>query len=408
MTPPRSLPILLDGATGSNLIERGLPAGVCVEEWVLENPQILINLQTEFVEAGSDILYAPTFSANRKKLAHYDLEEKTVDFNRRLVALSKEAAAGKALVAGDLSPTGEFVEPYGDMTFSEMKDVYKEQAAALNEAGVDLFVIETMMSLAEIRAAVLACRRYKKPVFVTVTVDEFGRTLTGATALSCLISLQGLGIAAFGLNCSHGPEKMADIIKELAPYAKIPLIAKPNAGQPDEDGHYDLSAEAMGKGILPLLESGVQITGGCCGNTPAHVAALRKALDSFDFSAVQIEKQDISLILANEQQVFFLSADGIESSEPISCTSDMADELLELAESNLDVITIDVVTAEDAYLFSQNAHMARLPVMFRSESASALKAALLSYHGRAMIDSKSSIPEEELQSIAEKYGAVIY
>lgn len=403
------LPLLLDGATGSNLIARGLPSGVCVEEWILDNPQVLIGLQREFIEAGSDVVYAPTFSANRIKLAHFGLEDKTADFNRRLVALSKEAAGGKALVAGDLSPTGEFVEPYGELSFSEMTDVYKEQAAALNEAGVDLFVIETMMSLAEIRAAVLACRKFGKPVFVTVTVDEYGRTLTGATALSCLISLQGLGVSAFGLNCSHGPDKMTDILKGIAPYARIPLIAKPNAGQPDEDGNYDLTPEGMAQGIVPLLQNGARIIGGCCGSTPAHVAALRRALDGFDFSAVSAEEQDVSLVLANEQQVFFLSADGIESSRPLECSLDMADELVELCdETSVDVITVELLSPEDAYLFSQNAHMARLPVMFRSESGPALKAALLSYHGRAMVDSSCELPREELCAIAAKYGAVLY
>ncbi|MBZ4671226.1 MAG: 5-methyltetrahydrofolate--homocysteine methyltransferase [Clostridiales bacterium] len=403
-----ALPILLDGATGSNLIERGLPAGVCVEEWILENPDVLIGLQKEFIEAGSNIIYAPTFSANRKKLEHYGLEEKTVEFNKRLVELSKKASAGRALVAGDISPTGDFVEPFGSMTFSEMIDVYKEQAGALKEAGVDLFVIETMMSLSEIRAAVIACRKFSLPIFVTITVDENGRTLTGATALSCLISLQEMGISAFGLNCSHGPDKMAEVIKEIAPFAKIPLIAKPNAGQPDECGRYGLSPEDMAKGMEELLKNGVTIAGGCCGSTPEHIAAIRKLLDGFDFSSVKIEKQDTGLMLANETQVFYLSADGLEASEPVVCGVDMADELLELSDSNLDVITIEVLSADDAYQFSQNSHMAKLPVMFKSDDPMALKSALLTYHGRAMVDGKSSIPEDELRKIAAKYGAILY
>lgn len=406
---PIRLPIVLDGATGSNLIARGLPAGVCVEEWILDNPDVLIGLQREFIESGADIIYAPTFSANRVKLSHFGLEDKVGEFNTRLVELSKKAAGGKALVAGDISPTGEFCEPFGDMSFTEMIDVYTEQASALKEAGVDLYVIETMMSLAEIRAAVIACRKFKLPIFVTVTVDEHGRTLTGATALSCLICLQGMGISAFGLNCSHGPDKMAEIMAELNRYSKIPLIAKPNAGQPDEDGNYNLSPEEMGKDFLPLLENGARIFGGCCGTTPKHLSEIRRAVDGFDFSAVpQAEKESTDLILSNETQLFFLAADGLECSEPLTCGVDMADELLDLSETSLDVITIELISPDDAYQFSQNAHMARLPVMFSSNNEKALKSALLSYHGRAMIDSNCDLPEETLKAVAGKYGAVIY
>lgn len=408
MNIPLPLPILLDGATGSNLIARGLPSDVCVETWILENPDVIIGLQKEFIAAGSNIIYAPTFSANRAKLEHYDLGGKVVEYNTRLVALSKKAADGKAFVAGDISPTGEFIEPFGELSFSEMVDIFTEQAGALKDAGVDLFVIETMMSLAEARAAIIACKKFDLPIFITLTVDEHGRTLTGATALSGLVSLQGMGISAFGMNCSNGPDKMADIIKEIAPMAKIPLITKPNAGQPNEDGKYELTPEEMAKDIIPLLQNGVQILGGCCGSTPAHVAALKKALDGFDFSTVSIEKQDTHLLLANETQVFYLSADGIESSEPLSCSVDMADELLDLSDTNIDVITIEILSEDDAYQFSQNAHMARLPVMFKSDNADALKSALYMFHGRAMIDSSSDISQEELLEIASQYGSVVY
>lgn len=405
------LPVLLDGATGSNLMKRGLPTGVCVEEWILDNPQVLIQLQKEFLQAGSDVIYAPTFSANRVKLEQFGMEDKVKDYNIRLVGLSKQAVneSGKsALVAGDISPTGEFTEPFGEMTFKEMTEIYKEQAEALNEAGADLIVIETMMSLTEIRAAVFACREFKKPVFVTITVDEHGKTLTGATALSCLISLQGMGISAFGLNCSYGADKMADIIKEITPYAEIPVIAKPNAGQPDEDGCYNLTPDKMARDTQQLLKYGVKILGGCCGSTPDHIKALRKTIDDFDFSSVKTEASNEEVILANENQVFYLSNDKIESSEPLKCSVDMADELLEISDTNTDVITIDVETTDDAYAFSQNMHMARLPVMFRSDSEAALREALFYYNGKAMVDSHTSIDSEILKQISDEYGALIY
>ncbi|MCX4318996.1 MAG: homocysteine S-methyltransferase family protein, partial [Lachnospiraceae bacterium] len=151
-------PVILDGATGTNLQEAGMKMGVCPEQWILENPQVIIDLQRKYVEAGSNILYAPTFTANRVKLHEYGLSGKLWEMNQKLAALSKEAAGDKAYVAADISMTGEQIYPIGDMMFEELVDIYKEQAAALEAAGVDLFVVETMMSLQECRAAVIAIK----------------------------------------------------------------------------------------------------------------------------------------------------------------------------------------------------------------------------------------------------------
>ena len=143
----KNKPIFLDGATGSNLQKKGMPAGVCPEQWILEHRDIMIALQREFVEAGSQIVYVPTFTANRIKLKEYGLEEQVAQMNRDLVALSKEAVGERACVAGDLTMTGEQLSPVGTLDFEELVDVYKEQIRYLSEAGVDLLVIETMMSL---------------------------------------------------------------------------------------------------------------------------------------------------------------------------------------------------------------------------------------------------------------------
>lgn len=148
--------LILDGATGTNLQKAGMPVGVCPEQWILEHTDIMLELQKSYVEAGSQILYAPTFTGNRIKLAEYGLEEQLVEINTRLTALAKEAANGKAWVAGDLTMTGQQLYPFGELQFEELVEVYKEQAKALYDAGVDLFVVETMMSLQETRAAVIA------------------------------------------------------------------------------------------------------------------------------------------------------------------------------------------------------------------------------------------------------------
>ena len=199
-------PLILDGATGTELQKRGYMGDVSAEQWVLEHPESILDIQKSYVASGSNVLYSPSFGANRRKLEEHGIFNKAGEYNRRLAALSKEAADGKAWVAGDISPTGMFLSPLGEASFEELVDIYTEQAAGLEEAGVDLFVIETMMTLSDARAAVLAVRSVSdKPIFVTFTCDESGRSLSGTDVTAALTVLQGMGISAFGLNCSAGP-----------------------------------------------------------------------------------------------------------------------------------------------------------------------------------------------------------
>ena len=229
-----SRPVILDGATGTNLQKAGMPVGVCPEQWILENPGVLIELQERYVEAGTDILFAPTFTASRIRLEEYGLEDSLVQMNRELVALSKRAAGGRAYVAGDLTMTGRQLYPLGDLMFEDLVDVYKEQAKIIADAGADLFVVETMMSLQECRAAVLAIREVcDLPVMVSLTYNEDGRTLYGTDPVTAVVVMQSLGADAVGMNCSTGPEAMLEPIAKMAEYAAIPLLAKPNAGMPD-------------------------------------------------------------------------------------------------------------------------------------------------------------------------------
>ena len=173
-------PLILDGATGTELQKCGYKGDVSAEQWVLENPDSIIGIQKGYVKAGSNVLYSPSFGANRRKLEEHGIFNKTADYNRRLAALSQKAADGRAFVAGDISPTGLFLSPLGEASFEELVDIYTEQAAGLEQAGVDLFVIETMMTLSDARAAVLAVRSVSdKPIFVTFTCDENGRSLSG-------------------------------------------------------------------------------------------------------------------------------------------------------------------------------------------------------------------------------------
>ncbi len=209
-------PVILDGATGSNLQAAGMKLGVCPEQWILENPEAIVKLQRAYVQAGTQILYAPTFTANRIKLAEYGLQTQLSAMNARLTALSKEAAEGRAYVAADISMTGKQLYPIGDMQFEELVEIYKEQALAQEEAGVDLYVIETMMSLQECRAALLAVKECSsRPVMVSLTYEDTGRTLFGTDPKTAVIALQSLGADAVGLNCSTGPDQMKELVEAM-------------------------------------------------------------------------------------------------------------------------------------------------------------------------------------------------
>ena len=252
--------LILDGATGSNLIKAGMKSGECPESFMLSNPSVLVNLQSEYVKAGTNILYAPTFSGNRIKLEEYHMEDQIEYINKELVALTKEAADGKALVAGDLTMTGVSLAPVGSMEFEELVNIYKEQISCILEAGVDLFVVETMMSLAECRAAVLAVKEScDLPVMVTLTFAEDGKTLFGTDAATAVNVLQAMGVDAIGANCSTGPDKMCGIISEMNRYAKVPIIAKPNAGLPklvEGETMYDMAPDEFAKEMKKVIEAG--------------------------------------------------------------------------------------------------------------------------------------------------------
>lgn len=272
----------LDGATGTELAKRGMPPGVCPEAWILDHPEAIIDVQRCYAAAGSDLVYAPTFGANPLKLAEFGLEARTAEINCELAELSRRALPGK-LVFADIAPTGQLIEPYGELGFEATVEIYKRQVRALLAGGcIDGFAIETMMDLQEARAALIAVRELcDLPALVTLTFEPGGRTLTGAHPVSALVTLQALGADAFGCNCSTGPEAMAAIIREIAPYATIPLAAKPNAGMPrlvDGQTRFDLGPEAFAASALQLVEAGVSMIGGCCGTTPEHIRLLSEAI----------------------------------------------------------------------------------------------------------------------------------
>ena len=224
--------LILDGATGTELQARGMPHGVSPELYSLNNSEIIRSVHRGYLEAGSDIIFACTFGANRFKLAQYDVTD-VRGVNRKLAGTAREAAGSRGLVAGDIGPTGRFVEPFGDIGFEAAVACYKEQIQGLLEGGVDLFVIETMIDIQETRAALIAIKEVTDLyTIVTMTYDGSGRTLNGTDPVSALVTLQALGADAVGCNCSTGPAEMIPLITRMKPHARVPLVAKPNAGLP--------------------------------------------------------------------------------------------------------------------------------------------------------------------------------
>lgn len=268
--------LLLDGATGSNLMAAGMPRGVSSEDWVLAHPDVLQNLQRRYVAAGSQLVYAPTFTASR-----IYRKAPVAELNRRLVAVSREAA-GEAFVAGDVTTVGRPEIPY-----EEMLDNYREQIEALAEAGVDAIAIETMMGLPETTAALEAARAVcDLPVLCTFSVSSDGMLYFGGSVLEAAQTLEALGADAVGVNCSSGPDQLESVIRNLREAVSLPVVAKPNAGMPviDDTGRavYPMEPAAFGESMRRLIAAGASVVGGCCGTTPEHIAALAGVLRGGD------------------------------------------------------------------------------------------------------------------------------
>lgn len=428
----KEAPIFLDGATGSNLQKRGMPAGVCPEQWILENRAVMTALQREFIEAGTNIVYAPTFTANRIKLKEYGLEKQTRQMNLELVALSKEAAGDRAYVAGDLTMTGEQLAPMGRLDFEELIDVYKEQIGYLAEAGADLLVVETMMSLQETRAALIAAGEVcDLPVMATMTFEADGRTLYGTDAVTAAVVMQSLRADAVGTNCSTGPDKMADVIRKMASVTRAPIIAKPNAGIPflDKSGStvYDMAAGEFGECMKALVEAGASIVGGCCGTTPDHIRAMRESVGSM---AAAHRTAPGKRFLTSERQTltFGLSDNFIIIGERINPTGkkklqeqlrtgsmDMVEDFAREQEAcgagvldiNMGMSGID----EKAMMLKAMetvSGITSLPLSLDSSHVDVLEAALRRYPGRALINSISyeKVKFDALLPLAKKYGAM--
>lgn len=427
--------IFLDGATGTNLMKAGMPAGVCPEKWILEHKDVMLELQKAYVDAGSDIIYAPTFTGNRIKLSDYGLNDQIKEINTELVKLAKEAAGDKALVAGDITMTGRQLKPIGDLDFEELVDVYKEQIKILEEAGCDILVVETMMSLQECRAALIAASEVTDmAVMVTLTFEADGRTLYGSDAASSAITLEAMGASAIGANCSTGPDKMEEVIRNMAEVTRIPIIAKPNAGLPSVDANgnteYDMDAGVFTTEIERLINAGASILGGCCGSTPEYIALLKKTYGDRKIDKDIPRKISGRRYLSSERRSLSFGMDDLFMivGERINPTGKKKLQA-ELREGNLDMVSDFARSQEEdgASVLDINVGMSGidekemmlkvmeevisitdLPLCIDTSSAEVMEAALRLYSGRALMNSISleKGKAEKFLPLAKKYGAM--
>ena len=275
--------LLLDGATGSNLMASGMPRGICTETWVIEHKEIFQELQRAYIAAGSQVIYAPTFGGNRINLAKHGLTDRIEEINRTLVGYSRELAGDGVYVAGDITTSGSFITADGDYTYDDAFKMYQEQVKILADAGIDLIAAETMINIEETLAAVDAANSVcDLPIMCTMTVEADGSIFSGGNAIEAAVSLEAAGADAVGINCSVGPDQLVSVVRSIKENVSIPVIAKPNAGMPtiDERGNavYSMNPEDFASYMKILIENGASVVGGCCGTTPAFIRALHDSI----------------------------------------------------------------------------------------------------------------------------------
>lgn len=423
--------LFLDGAMGTMLQGAGLPAGYSPELFCMHNTGILADIHKQYVAAGTDVLLTCTFGGCRCKLpAELDVFE----FNKTMAQVARAAgrnADHPVFVAGDIGPTGHFVRPLGDMEPMELVAMFREQVRGLVAGGVDAFMVETQFDLAEARAAVYAIKQEcDLPIMVSMTFEK-GLSLTGTTPEIFAETMQNLGVAAVGTNCSAGPEQMAPVVEELLAHCQVPVLAEPNAGLPElVDGKtiFRLDPESFAAKTAPFGEAGIKLLGGCCGTTPAHIAALYKALQgksrrapsNFYMSGITLSTRS-SLVRINPTEPLTIIGERINPTGKKALTAafqagqhelalQFADEQIALGAQVLDVNVGAPMVDESVLLPALATQLtARLqtPLSLDSSSAAAIAGALPYCPGSALVNSISGEAGrmEALAPLCRDWGA---
>ncbi len=420
--------VLLDGAMGTMLQKEGLKPGERPELFVLQHPEKVTAVHRQYLESGSNILYTCTFGASRRKLANSGTDPQTVI--RAAFAAARQAADGFAgerpLLALDIGPIGEMLYPAGMLRFEEAYALFKEQLLAGAELGADLVVFETMTDLGELRAAVLAAKECTNlPVVATMTFEAGGRTFTGCSAAAMARTIEGLGADALGVNCSLGPDALLPIAREIAASTSLPLVVKANAGLPDpRDGSYSLTPALFAQQMAAFAECGMRLAGGCCGTTPAHIAALRDALAPLApapqpkpapafCSATRILPAGGVHIIGER-----LNPTGKKQFQQALLDGDIdyiLDQGLEQAGAGAELLDLNVGMpgVDEPALMRQAVEelqsVLSLPLQIDSSDPAAIEAGLRAFHGVGIVNSVNGDAEtlEKILPLVKKYGAFV-
>ena len=418
--------VLLDGAMGTMLQKSGLPMGALPELYNLTQPETITAIHQAYIKAGADVIYANTFGANRHKLAGSGFTPEQVIAAG--IAAARQAARGTgALVALDVGPIGELLEPAGSLSFDSAYEIFSQEITAGAAAGADLIAIETMTDLNETRAALLAAKENTDlPVICTMTFEESGRTFTGCSIPSMALTLEGLGADAVGINCSLGPDQLPPLVEELAKWTRLPIVVKPNAGLPDPSSQeYNIGPEQFAGYIAALIPYGIKIAGGCCGTTPEYLGMLRKALEGRSYqkpafvpkaavcspsAAVPVDRARIIGERINptgkklfKQALIHEDIDYIlnQAVSQVAAGADILDVNVGLPEIDEPRMMVRVVKALQGVVDT--------PLQLDSSDPAALEAGLRVYSGKAIVNSVNG-EEESLNAVlplVKQYGAAV-
>jgi len=418
--------LLFDGAMGTMLQNEGLRDGELPEVLNIEKPGIVSKIHRQYVLAGADVVTANTFGANSLKFKNQKYTVKEVILSG--IKCAKES--GAKYVAQDIGPTGALLEPMGTLTFEEAYDLYKEQVLIGKEAGVDLFIIETISDLYEAKAAILAAKENSGlPVFCTMTFEKDGRTFCGVDAVSAAVTLSSLGVDALGVNCSLGPKEILPVVETLAKYSKVPLIVQANAGLPKDLGGktvYEITPEEYTNEIKKMADLGVRVFGGCCGTTPEFIKSMKNYLDtvkpkeiappgvSFATSGTKAVCLDGRTIVVGER----LNPTGKKKLKEALVSNNMdyvAREAIEQAQHGADILDVNAGLPDIdepkllQKVIKEVQSVVNLPLQIDSSDPSAIEAAVRVYNGRPIINSVNGKKEsmEKILPIVKKYGTLV-
>lgn len=425
--------LVIDGAMGTLLQQRGLPAGWCPEEWNVSHPEVIKEVHKLYLEAGADIITTNTFGAIGSKLADYGLQGRVKELNHAAVTLAKEAAKPYgALVAGSIGPLGKFLRPLGEMSFDEAYQLFFEQCRAMVEAEVDLILFETFGDIGEMRAALIAAADAGNvPVVASFTFDESGRTFTGTDPETAAVVVERLGVSAIGVNCSVGPRQLTGVVQKLTQSTNLPILVSPNAGMPEMvEGRtiFRETPELMADYAKQFVAYGASILGGCCGTTPEHIKAIGQAVKGL---TIKPRNKFFGLRVASRVKTVAIHPAGLPVAigERLNPTGKKALQA-EIREGKTEITRRDALAQVEAGAaildvnvgvggVDQVAAMERAvnavqvlvdaPLCIDSTDPLVIEQALKNYHGKALINSVNGEANslKTILPLAKRYGAAL-